>query len=48
MKNYLMTMIGIIVFDDHKTRRIKFYTNSYLDGLKSRFENNKAKDILYK
>ena len=48
MKNYLMTMIGIIVFDDHKTRRIKFYTNSYLDGLKSRFENNKAKDRLYK
>ncbi len=48
LKNYLMTLTGIIIFDDNKFRRIKFYTNSYLDGLTSNFDNNKAKEILYK
>ena len=47
LKNYLMTIIGIILFDDHKIRRIKFYTNAYMDGFNSTFENNKAKEILY-
>lgn len=47
MKNYLMTMMGIILFDDHKIRRIKFYTNAYSDGFKSIFDNNKPKEILY-
>ncbi|OED30504.1 glycosyltransferase family 2 protein [Methanosphaera sp. WGK6] len=47
LKNYLMTIIGILVFDDHKYRRIKFFTNAYLDGFKSNFDNKKAKQILY-
>lgn len=47
VKNYLMTMMGIILFDDHKLRRIKFYTNAYYDGFKSIFDNNKPKEILY-
>lgn len=47
MKNYLLTMMGILVFDDHKYRRLKFFTNAYLDGLTSRFENSKPKKILY-
>lgn len=47
LKNYLMTIIGIILFDDHKIRRVKFYTNSYMDGFNSTFDNNKAKEILY-
>ena len=46
LKNYLLTLMGIIVFDDHKIRRIKFYTNSYIDGFKSVFDNDKAKKIL--
>lgn len=47
IKNYLLTIIGIILFDDNKYRRIKFYTNSYLDGLMENFDNNKPKRILY-
>ena len=47
LKNYIMTVIGIIIFDDHKYRRIKFYTNAYLDGFKSIFDNEKPKKILY-
>lgn len=47
LKNYLMTLTGIILFDDHKLKRIKFYTNAYMDGFNSIFENNKAKEILY-
>ena len=47
LKNYLMTLMGIILFDDHKIRRIRFYTNAYMDGFKSIFDNNKAKEILY-
>lgn len=47
LKNYILTCIGIIVFDDHKYRRIKFFTNAYLDGLTSKFDNSKPKKILY-
>ncbi len=47
LKNYILTIIGIIVFDDHKYRRIKFFTNAYIDGLRSNFDNNKPKEILY-
>lgn len=47
LKNYILTCIGIIVFDNHKYRRIKFFTNAYLDGLTSKFDNTKPKKILY-
>lgn len=47
LKNYILTIIGIIIFDDNKIRRIRFYTNSYKDGLTSNFDNKKAKKILY-
>lgn len=47
LKNYILTCIGIIVFDDHKYRRIEFFTNAYLDGLTSKFDNSKPKKILY-
>ncbi len=48
LKNYILTIAGIIVFDDHKYRRIRFYTNAYLDGFRSNFDNDKPKKILYK
>lgn len=47
LKNYLMTIMGIILFDDNKIKRIKFYTNSYKDGFQSNFDNKKPKRILY-
>ena len=45
---YLRTVIGIIIYDNHKLRRIKFITNAYLDGLTGIFDNKKPKKILYK
>ena len=48
LKNYILTCGGIIVFDDHKINRLKFYTNSYLDGFTSTFDNQKPRRILYK
>lgn len=48
MKNYLLTCMGILVFDDHKLNRLKFYTNAYMDGFKSIFDNDKPRKILYK
>lgn len=48
IKNYLLTCMGIILFDDHKFNRLKFYTNSYMDGFKSIFDNKKPRRILYK
>lgn len=47
IKNYILTLIGIIIFDDHKINRIRFYTNSYRDGLTSNFDNKKPRKILY-
>ena len=47
IKNYILTIIGIILFDDNKYRRITFYTNAYIDGFTSNFDNKKPKKILY-
>lgn len=47
IKNLLKTIVGIIIFDDHKLKRINFYVNSYMDGFTSNFDNSKAKKILY-
>ncbi len=47
LRNYLLDIGGIVLFDDHKYRRIHFFTESYLDGLKGKFDNNKPKRILY-
>ena len=47
IKNYIMTIMGIILFDDNKIKRIRFYTNAYKDGINSNFDNNKPKQILY-
>lgn len=47
IKNFILTVGGIIVFDDHKYRRIKFFANAYLDGLRANFDNSKPKKILY-
>jgi len=48
IKSYLRKVIGILLFDDNKLKRIKFFTNAYLDGLKGNFDNKKPKKLLYK
>ncbi len=47
---FLATMkkiFGIMLFDDHKLKRIHFLLSAYLDGMRGVFENNKPKNILY-
>ena len=45
---YLHSIVGIIVYDDYKLKRIKLITNAYLDALNNVFDNKKPKKILYK
>ena len=51
-KGFIMSMLrsilGIILFDDHKLRRIYFVISAYLDGIRGNFNNEKPKIILYK
>jgi len=47
VKSLIRSILGIILFDDNKYRRIKFVLNAYIDGLKGRFDNKKPKRILY-
>lgn len=45
--SWLVSASAIILFDDHKFRRMKFLTSAYSDGLKNHFDNKKPKRILY-
>jgi len=46
-KSTIRSTIGILLFDDHKLKRIKFIIHAYLDGLNGNFDNEKPKRILY-
>lgn len=48
LRIFIRSSLGIILRDDHKYRRIKFYFNAILDGILGIFDNNKPKKILYK
>ena len=48
LKRYIISVGAIILFDDHKFRRIIFITSAYLDGLMGIFDNEKPKRILYR
>ena len=37
---YVKTIFGILLFDDHKRRRIAFFTSAFRDGLAAHFENS--------
>jgi GT2 family glycosyltransferase len=47
-KLLLRQILGIILLDDNKLKRIKFIINAYLDGLLGKFDNKKPKRLLYK
>ncbi|WP_367883085.1 hypothetical protein [Thermococcus peptonophilus] len=47
LKKYLLSLVSIILFDDHKITRIYFISSAYLDGLMEIFDNKKPKRILY-
>lgn len=47
LKRYVLSIGAIILFDDHKLRRILFVTSAYIDGLRGVFDNEKPKKILY-
>lgn len=44
---FFKTCVGIILFDDHKLKRIYFYVCAYNEGLKGVFDNDRPKSILY-
>jgi len=48
LTQYLRLFVVIILFDDHKLRRIWLITSAYIDGLKGMFDNEKPKKILYR
>lgn len=43
----LRKIAGILVHDDHKSRRIRFVVSQYVDGLTGVFDNEKPRRILY-
>ncbi len=45
--NFLKLVIGVLIYDDCKSRRIYSIANAYIDGLKGNFDNGKPKRILY-
>jgi len=45
--SWLISTAAIIVYDDHKFRRMKFLTSAYTDGWNGNFDNGKPKRILY-
>jgi len=47
IKSMVRPVVGIILFDDYKLKRIKLILNAYIAGLKGDFDNNKPKKILY-
>lgn len=46
-KIYFLYAASIVLYDDNKFKRLQFLTESYLDGLKGNFDNDKPKKILY-
>lgn len=45
--SFLKKIMKIVLVDDHKYKRCKFYFNAYIDGLKGEFDNSKPREILY-
>lgn len=46
--NHLQRVIGIILYDNNKLTRIKFWNSAYFDGIRGNFDNDKPKRILKK
>ncbi len=44
---FARSALGILAFDDHKWRRLRFVWSSIADGIGERFDNEKAKALLY-
>lgn len=44
---FFAIIVGIIIYDDHKIKRINFFKEAFLDGLKGNFDNEKPKKLLY-
>jgi len=47
LRRYILSVGAIVLFDNHKLKRIIFLTSAYLDGLRNIFDNEKPKRILY-
>lgn len=51
MKLLLQSMLrqtkDVLLHDDHKVKRLRFYYNAYIDGWRGYFDNSKPRRILY-
>jgi len=47
IKYLLKKYVGILIYDDHKVQRMKFWTSAIMDGWNGVFDNAKPKLILY-
>jgi hypothetical protein len=45
--SWLIRIADILLYDDHKLKRINLVTQAYNAGLKGNFDNEKPKKILY-
>jgi GT2 family glycosyltransferase len=43
---HIRKIIAVILYDDHKVTRIKFWNSAFLDGVRGIFDNQKPKKIL--
>ena len=43
---YLRCIVGILLYDDHKRARIRFFSHAFYDGLKSNWDNQKPRKLL--
>ncbi len=46
-KEFIKSTIAVLIYDDHKIKRINFIINAYIDGLMGNFNNEKPKKLLY-
>lgn len=45
IKRLSRAMIGIMLYDDHKLLRIRFWMNAFIDGMTGNFDNKKPKSL---
>lgn len=48
IKNLIRLLVGVILFDDNKTLRIRLILEAYKNGLIGNFDNSIPKKIFYR
>jgi rhamnopyranosyl-N-acetylglucosaminyl-diphospho-decaprenol beta-1,3/1,4-galactofuranosyltransferase len=45
IKSFIIYLLSILIYDDHKLLRIRLLTNAYCDGINGNFDNKKPKEL---